>query len=97
MTSALRELEWPTPTSKDTISSQGRRERTGTGKTTLVSILEWRVSCVNQAAQIRPLFFRPASPACGLCAAGVGRGRCRCWEAVGSGQQQGILHGLFAL
>ena len=38
-----------------------------------------------------------SSPACGLRAAGVGARHVRYREAVGSGEQRGILHGLFPL
>ena len=89
----------------DTSAGLGRPSRQppgpGRGEPPWVDILEWRLSCVNQAAHIRPLFFgsdgdqrpRPVVfvlPALAEARAGAG-------EAVGSGQQQAILHGLLPL
>jgi hypothetical protein len=61
------------------------------------NVLEWRMSCVNQAAQIGPLFLDQRPRPVAFVLPGLGEAGAAAGEAVGSGEQRGILHGLFTL
>jgi hypothetical protein len=87
--------------SGDFLRAGGPAGQTSTGKSTLLNVLEWCMSCVVSAARSSFCSMdQMVTRSPGLwswCCRGWGEAGAATGEAVGSGEQRGILYGLFPL